>query len=692
MSVQGPRQIPRTFKSEPKFIKEVGRKKKPTLSLDTATKRFRDVVPKQKGAKTEDKLARDVVKSHEDLVKMTAVEESYRSPPPLPPVPTDPHPTLVSVEDVQERLLDCTVAAHAAGKRITEAGKLGRVVQDIADAFMARKADLIHHTPSSKAPSLASPGTETTTRPLTLLSPNAIPLTQTLTNLHKSVCALTYQLHYYKTHTLPLPGTKKRKLFLLYIDMCEAWRDLMIQLTLSIAQNSSDAASSATGNVAKLAVATGAPDWQDLTIDDAQKLFLQGDKYLLGFGVIRSYDIAFKRYMAAAKFGLPEAINMLGLMFEHGLGRPKDMAAAIKWYQQSANKAHPESLTNMARIHETGKGVPTDPKTAYELYLLAAEAGHLDAMCSLGNLLETGSGCTKNAAEAVRWYRVAAEQDCPRAQNALGSAYYRGIGVAKDYGEAVVWYRRAAECGDPNAHNNLGICYEEGLGVAKDVVMAKTLYKLAAEARHSSGVNNLGYLCMTENNFMEAIRLFHLALSLGSIDAAYNLGILYETGCRDGEGAILNPDWEMASRYYKEAADKNSIKAQLRLANLLTTAPPPLQSYSKAVHYLTIAATSTQEGNPEAQNMLGEMVELGLGTAESGPDHATAAKWYRRAMRQGHARATFNLAALFEAGVGVGRDVEKALRLYEEAELRGSPHARERIQALKDLGLVHPYG
>ncbi|KAI8822659.1 uncharacterized protein EV422DRAFT_550393 [Fimicolochytrium jonesii] len=214
---------------------------------------------------------------------------------------------------------------------------------------------------------------------------------------------------------------------------------------------------------------------------------------------------------------------MVGAMFEHGLGRPMDMAAAIRWYQQSASRNHTDSLSAMGRIHETGKGVPQDPRTAYELYLLAAEAGHVDAMCCVASLLQRVPQSLTNydadgspAEAAVAWYRLAAQHGSPRGQNALGSCYYRGLGgVERDYGNAVVWFRRAAESGDPAAHNNLGICYEEGVGVARDVVMAKTLYKLAAAGGHAGATNNLGYLALVEKNFMEAIHQFHLAITLG---------------------------------------------------------------------------------------------------------------------------------------------------------------------------------
>ncbi|KAJ3153799.1 hypothetical protein HDU86_005132 [Geranomyces michiganensis] len=667
-------------------VKKKKRDKKPLL-VDTTTKRFQSSPAHKKALKAK-------------LDKINGIEKKTDKPlPPVPPLlaPLVPPAVLelpvvadlapvapITVPLVQSTLSKCVELAQAATPGVSEKGKLQRELQQILGLFAMRTADLASHVPVPTVPDAMSP-TTAYDAPAPIVQQS--PVMRTLSTFHKAVETLSAKLQRYNTHAFPL--RKKKRIWKLFADVEEAWRDLMIQLTFSVARDSSAAANTASGNVAKLAVATGAPDWADLTIDDAQKMFIQGDKHLLGFGVTRSYDIAFKRYMAAAKLGSVEATNMLGVMYEHGLGRPMDMASAIRRYQEAANKSFPEALAHMARIHETGKGVPKDPSTAYALYQLAAEGGHLDSMCSLGALLESGSGCTANPAEAVRWYRIAAEQDCARGQNALGSAFYRGVGVERNYGEAVVWYRKAAESGDPNAHNNLGICYEEGLGVAKDFVMAKMLYKLAAEARHPSGVNNWGFLCMLEKNFLEAIQHFHLAMALHSVDAAYNLGRLYEMGCRDSDGVVLNRDLATAMRYYKEAADKNYVKAQIRLATLYMISEPPFRDYAAAQSYLTKAATSGgEDGNAEAQNMLGEMVELGMGGADNRPNHHAAAAWYRKAMRQGHSRAIWNLAALYEGGFGVGKDMEKALRLYREAETRGSKEAQIRLRQLFELGFL----
>ena len=79
---------------------------------------------------------------------------------------------------------------------------------------------------------------------------------------------------------------------------------------------------------------------------------------------------------------------------------------------------------------------------------------------------------------------------------------------------------------------------------------------------------------------------------------------------------------------------------------------------------LAIWLESAEGGDAEAQTVVGEIYERGLGTA---PDYAKAAEWYRKAADQGHARALFNLGTLYEQGLGVEKDALKALNLYREA-------------------------
>ncbi|MEM9152989.1 MAG: sel1 repeat family protein [Cyanobacteria bacterium P01_F01_bin.3] len=62
------------------------------------------------------------------------------------------------------------------------------------------------------------------------------------------------------------------------------------------------------------------------------------------------------------------------------------------------------------------------------------------------------------------------------------------------------------------------------------------------------------------------------------------------------------------------------------------------------VQAFPLLLTSAEQGDAEAQCMLGNLYQLGLGNVEI--DEAKAMQWYYRAANQGHSVATSNLAGM----------------------------------------------
>lgn len=84
-------------------------------------------------------------------------------------------------------------------------------------------------------------------------------------------------------------------------------------------------------------------------------------------------------------------------------------------------------------------------------------------------------------------------------------------------------------------------------------------------------------------------------------------------------------------------------------------------TYSSA---LRIWQPLAEQGDPDAQNKIGEIYERGIAGT---PDYALAALWYRRAAEQGFERAQINLGFLLEKGLGVKQDLKEALSWYRKA-------------------------
>jgi TPR repeat protein len=85
-----------------------------------------------------------------------------------------------------------------------------------------------------------------------------------------------------------------------------------------------------------------------------------------------------------------------------------------------------------------------------------------------------------------------------------------------------------------------------------------------------------------------------------------------------------------------------------------------------------------EQGNAEAQNLLGEMYFLGKGVTQ---DYQEAAKWYRKAAEQGRANAQYNLGFMYENGQGVKQDYQEAAKWYRKAAEQGDAYARNLLGA-----------
>src|SRR2546422_449463 len=79
--------------------------------------------------------------------------------------------------------------------------------------------------------------------------------------------------------------------------------------------------------------------------------------------------------------------------------------------------------------------------------------------------------------------------------------------------------------------------------------------------------------------------------------------------------------------------------------------------------------TKAEQGDPNAQNLLGEVYLNGRGVR---PDSKAAAEWITKSAMQNHAPAQLNLGMLYEAGQGVPEDYPPAAEGDSKAAEQGN--------------------
>ncbi|HET7552040.1 MAG TPA: hypothetical protein VFK04_12155 [Gemmatimonadaceae bacterium] len=211
----------------------------------------------------------------------------------------------------------------------------------------------------------------------------------------------------------------------------------------------------------------------------------------------------------------------------------QDAFEAKEWTQAAtlcAKDARGGSVSaqrNLGVMYDRGVGVPRDPAKAAEWLRTAAESGSRDAAYQLGAMYENGRGVEQNDAQAVAWYRKAALLGDREAQVKVGKAYEEGKGVSSDMGEALTWYRKAAGQGDAWAQNYIGFLYGNGKGVPHDDVEALKWFRQAAANGNAQAEYNVGFMYANgrgvRRNEEEAIRWFRQAARHGYEEAVKEL-------------------------------------------------------------------------------------------------------------------------------------------------------------------------
>jgi hypothetical protein len=96
---------------------------------------------------------------------------------------------------------------------------------------------------------------------------------------------------------------------------------------------------------------------------------------------------------------------------------------------------------------------------------------------------------------------------------------------------------------------------------------------------------------------------------------------------------------------------------------------------------------AAQQGNADAQNLLGHLYETGEGVPQ---DLAQAALWYRKAADQGNAPAQRSLAKVYEVGHGLPQNYAEAyfwLNLAASVKIDGVK--REDVTKERDAAAAH---
>lgn len=299
---------------------------------------------------------------------------------------------------------------------------------------------------------------------------------------------------------------------------------------------------------------------------------------------------------------------------------------------------------------------------------------------------------------AEQIYLSEAAKGNPEAYSILGSLYLGSYGGETDqkksqdyFQKALSLYLKAAKNGDTAAQESLGKIYSDAFiskqyGVEQSIETSKKWYSLSistnqrrAKAGDPDAILKLArayrYGKIVEANANEASKLYKLAISKGSVRAKYELG----------EWMTIFPKYKEAGLHLLEdAADEGSSDAKSLVSELYRGLGDDYEKgngvqkdSSTAVLYHMKAANY---GSPYSMFKVGMAYYNGNG---ADLNKAKAAMWFQMAAKNGHAYAQYNLGWMLANGEGIAKDYLRAYTSLALAQMNDVQEAKPIIDQLE---------
>ena len=134
---------------------------------------------------------------------------------------------------------------------------------------------------------------------------------------------------------------------------------------------------------------------------DAEAQYNLAVMYDMGIGAPKNYSESGKWYLKAATQGIAEAQFQLGVRYyEHAKQSKENYAKGFSWFYKAAMQGMAEAQYNVALMYQLGRGVPTNRVEAYKWYIISASQGYTKSLAARENL--GGDLARTDAAEGER--------------------------------------------------------------------------------------------------------------------------------------------------------------------------------------------------------------------------------------------------------------------------------------------------
>jgi len=391
----------------------------------------------------------------------------------------------------------------------------------------------------------------------------------------------------------------------------------------------------------------------------------------------RDYKTAFNIFQVLAEGNNADALNLLGKLYEDGVGVGYDFEKALWHYRKAADQQHVGAQLNLGWLYYDQEE-RHNPESLH-WFRKAADQGNPTAQWQIGLIYQDGDLVDLDVDCACEWYVKSAKQErdsfaledlvelcfgdndsedddkrsfncfkeiamsefnCGRVMNVMAWAYQNGRGVSSDPEKALALYKEVANSSSDESSNSkwqIGVLYAIGIGVKRDGKIAEKWMVDSAK----SDIRN-----------------------------TYKLANVYS------EGYIIGNRPEKAVALYNKVIKSNHTWLHEEANNKLGIYYYKVKrDFDKAFHYFN----ESSKGSSSSQYYLGHLHEYGQGVLMN---YKAAVEWYEQAAEGGHSEAQYSLGYMYAHGDGVEQDDDLAIKWYAKSAIKGNLEAKNNLHAV----------
>ena len=180
--------------------------------------------------------------------------------------------------------------------------------------------------------------------------------------------------------------------------------------------------------------------------------------YGRGWGTEKNEKEAFYWASLGALKNDPASQNVIGVMYQHGVGSvKKDLNEAITWLEKAANQGYVLAISNLVTVYEEKKDIEK------QIYWLTKkfEIGDKSAALAISNLYDENNQLPGYQEKSFEWAMKGALAGDAKSIEEIADAYRFSLkGQKENIDEAINWYKKTA---NNSAYSNvqLGLIYYE---------------------------------------------------------------------------------------------------------------------------------------------------------------------------------------------------------------------------------------